>query len=64
VNWDEVAGNWRRFKGKVRETWGMLTDNELSVLAGRHDQLLGQLQARCGIKPEEAEKELRDWGVF
>ena len=62
MNWDQVAGRWKQFKGNVRERWGELTDNELDIVAGRRDQLLGQIQAECGIKPEEAEKELRDWG--
>lgn len=64
MNWDEVAGSLRELKGNVRETWGRLTDNDLSILAGRRDQLLGQIQASCGIKPEEAEKELKDWGIL
>lgn len=64
MNWDKVAGNWRQFKGHVREKWGKLTGNDLGILAGRHDQLLGQVQACCGIKPEEAEKELKDWGIL
>jgi uncharacterized protein YjbJ (UPF0337 family) len=64
MNWDEIAGNWKQFKGSVREKWGKLTHNDLSILAGRREQLLGQIQARCSIKPEQAEKELKDWGVL
>jgi uncharacterized protein YjbJ (UPF0337 family) len=64
MSWDEVAGNWKQFKGNIREKWGKLTDNDLSILAGRRDQLLGQIQASCGIKPEEAEKELKDCGFL
>ncbi len=64
MNWDKVAGNWRQFKGNVREKWGQVTGNDLSILAGRRDQLLGQVQVCCGIKPEEAEKELMAWGVL
>jgi uncharacterized protein YjbJ (UPF0337 family) len=64
MNWDAVAGNWRQFRGSVREKWGILTDNDFIIMAGRRDQLLGQIQACCGIKPEEAEKELKDWGVL
>jgi uncharacterized protein YjbJ (UPF0337 family) len=62
--WDEVAGNWMQLKGTVREKWGKLTDNDCSILAGRRDQFLGQIQVRCGIKPKEAEKELNDCGVW
>ena len=62
LNWDEVAGRWRQFKGNVREKLGKFTDNDLSVLAGKRDQLIGQIQATLGLKPEEAEKGLKDWG--
>jgi uncharacterized protein YjbJ (UPF0337 family) len=64
MNWDEVAGSWKQLKGSVRERWGKLTDNDLSILGGRRDQILGQIQVSCGIKPEEAERELKDWGVL
>lgn len=64
MNWDEVAGNWMQFKGNVREKWGQLTGNDFSIIAGRRDQLLGHIQVSCGIKPQEAEKELKDWGIL
>ena len=64
MNWDDVAGYWRQFKGHVREKWGKLTGNDLGILAGRRDQLLGQVRVCCGIKPAEAEKELKDWGIL
>jgi len=64
MNWDEVAGNWKQLKGSVKERWGKLTDNDLSILGGQRDQILGQIQVTCGIKPEEAERELKDWGVL
>ena len=64
MNWDVVAGNWKQFKGNIRELWGKLTDNNLSILAGRRDQLLGHIQVSCGIKPEEAEKQLKESGVL
>jgi uncharacterized protein YjbJ (UPF0337 family) len=64
MNWNKIAGNWKQFKGNVRETYGNLTDNDLLVLSGRRDQLLGQIQVSCGIKPEDSEKELKDWGVW
>lgn len=64
MGWDEIAGNWRQFRGNVRERWGNLTDNDLSILAGRRDQLLGQIQACCGLKPEEAEEQLKEFGIL
>jgi uncharacterized protein YjbJ (UPF0337 family) len=57
MNWDQVAGNWKQFKGQVKEKWGKLTDDDLDVIAGKRDQLVGKVQERYGITKEEAEKE-------
>ncbi|TRW97046.1 CsbD family protein [Candidatus Methylobacter oryzae] len=59
--WDQIEGNWKQFKGKVKETWGELTDDELDQIAGHRDVLLGKIQERYGIKKDEAEKRLRDF---
>ena len=58
MNWDQIEGNWKQVKGKFRETWGKLTDDDLDVVAGKRDQLLGRIQEKYGLKREEAEKEL------
>ena len=63
MNWDQVAGNWKQFKGSVRERWVKLTDDDLDVVAGKRDQLLGKIQERYGITKEEAEKESRALAV-
>ncbi len=57
MNWDQVAGNWKQFQGTVKEKWGKLTDDDLTVIGGKRDQLLGKIQERYGITKEEAEKE-------
>ena len=61
MNKDRVEGNWLQFKGKVKEQWGKLTDDDMDVIAGKRDQLLGKIQARHGLTMEEAEKQLTDW---
>jgi uncharacterized protein YjbJ (UPF0337 family) len=58
MNWDQIEGNWKQLQGKFREKWGKLTDNDLEVVAGKRDHLLGKLQEKYGLKREEAEKEL------
>ena len=58
MNQDRVAGNWLQFKGKVKEQWGKLTDDDLDVIDGKRDQLLGRVQERHGVTREEAEKQL------
>ena len=61
MNWDQIEGNWKQFKGKARQKWGMLTNDELDVIQGRKDQLIGKIQERYGLAREEAEKEVDDW---
>ena len=48
MNWDQISGNWKQFKGSVKERWGKLTDNDLTVVAGKRDKLAGILQERYG----------------
>jgi uncharacterized protein YjbJ (UPF0337 family) len=61
MNWDQIAGNWKQVKGAVRKKWGKLTDDDVDVIAGKRDILLGKIQERQGIAREEAEKELNAW---
>jgi len=59
MNWDKVEGNWKQFKGKVKEQWGRLTDDQLDVIAGRRDQLAGKIQEAYGITRDEAERQIK-----
>jgi uncharacterized protein YjbJ (UPF0337 family) len=61
MNWDIATGNWKQFKGKIKEQWGKLTDDELDKIAGKRDQLVGRVQERYGVKKDEAEKQVKDW---
>jgi len=61
MNWDQIAGNWKQFRGEVREKWGKLTDGDLNVIAGKRDKLLGRIQELYGIGKEEAEKQIKQW---
>lgn len=58
MNWDIVEGNWKQFKGKVKEQWGKLTDDHLDTIAGKRDQLSGKIQETYGISKDEAEKQI------
>lgn len=46
--WDQVKGNWKQVKGKVREKWGLLTDDDLEHIAGHKDRLFGKIQEKYG----------------
>ncbi len=61
MNWDQIQGDWKRFKGQIRERWGKLTDDELDTINGKRDQLIGQLQKRYGQSREQAERDLDDF---
>jgi len=60
MNNDRVAGNWKQVKGKIKEQWGKLTDDEIDQLEGKSDQLAGRLQERYGIARDDAEKQARE----
>ena len=61
MNWDQVKGNSKQFRGKVQEQWGRLTDDELDVIDGRRDILIGKVQERYGISKERAEQQIEDF---
>lgn len=61
MNQDTLKGNWMQFKGKVKEKWGKLTNDDLDVIAGERDQLVGKIQKTYGKTREMAEKEVREF---
>ena len=48
-------------KGKAKEQWGKLTDDDMTVIEGKRDQLVGRIQERYGYAKDQAEKEVKDW---
>ena len=52
MNKDEAGGNWKQFKGKVKEQWGKLTDDDMTIIEGKRDH---------GYQKDQAEKEVVDW---
>src|SRR5262249_24756186 len=61
MDWNRVQGNWKQVKGKVKEKWGQLTDDDLDVIAGRRDQLEGKLQERYGLAKDQVSRDIDDW---
>ena len=61
MNWDRIEGNWKQFKGQVKEQWGNLTDDDFDKAAGRRDQLAGRIQERYGITRDEANRQIDTW---
>lgn len=61
MNDDRMHGSWNQIKGKVKEQWGKLTDDDLDVIAGKRDQLMGRIQERHGLARDDADKQIRDF---
>jgi uncharacterized protein YjbJ (UPF0337 family) len=61
MNWDIVEGKWNQFKGQVKEQWGKLTDDELDVIAGNRDKLVGKIQESYGVSRDNADQQVTDW---
>ena len=58
---DQIEGQWKQVKGKMKEKWGRLTDDDWDQVAGKRDQFIGKLQERYGYTREQAEKDFEDW---
>jgi uncharacterized protein YjbJ (UPF0337 family) len=61
MDWNLIEGNWRQLKGKIREKWGHLTEDDLDKIAGKREQLEGKIQERYGMSKDAVKKELDDW---
>lgn len=61
MDWNRVEGNWKQMKGKVKEKWGKLTDDDLDVINGRRDQLEGKIQERYGIAKDQVARDIDAW---
>jgi uncharacterized protein YjbJ (UPF0337 family) len=60
MNKDEFKGNWNILKGRVKQAWGDLTDDDLDKIDGNKDELVGLLQRKVGKTREEAHKAVDD----
>jgi len=61
MNEDTLKGQWNQLKGKAREKWGNLTNDDLNVIQGQSERLVGLIQQRYGIARDEAERQVKDW---
>jgi uncharacterized protein YjbJ (UPF0337 family) len=55
------AGTWQQLKGRVRQQWGKLTDQDLEQLQGHVEELAGKIQQRYGLAKEEAERQVKEF---
>jgi uncharacterized protein YjbJ (UPF0337 family) len=61
MNWDQLQGKWKQARGQVKEKWGRLTDDDLDVIDGRRQQLVGKIQEHYGIAKELAEQQAEEF---
>jgi uncharacterized protein YjbJ (UPF0337 family) len=61
MDWNRVEGNWKLVKGKVKEKWGKLTDDDLTAINGRREELEGGIQQHYGLAKDQAKKQVDDW---
>jgi uncharacterized protein YjbJ (UPF0337 family) len=61
MNSDRAEGKWKQMKGTIKEKWGKLTDDDLTVIEGNKDQLVGRVQERYGIAKDDAQRQVDEW---
>jgi uncharacterized protein YjbJ (UPF0337 family) len=61
MNWDTIEGNWTQMKGTLKEKWGKLTDDDISIINGKRDKLVGRLQERYGKTRDALEREVDEY---
>jgi uncharacterized protein YjbJ (UPF0337 family) len=63
MNSDVFEGKWKQLKGSVKQRWGKLTDDDITAMSGKKDELVGKLQERYGYTKEQALKEADEWAA-
>jgi uncharacterized protein YjbJ (UPF0337 family) len=63
MNSDQFEGKWKQLKGTLKQRWAKLTDDDLTALSGKKDELVGRIQERYGITREQAEREADEWAA-
>jgi uncharacterized protein YjbJ (UPF0337 family) len=61
MNKDQAKGSWNEFAGKVKQQWGKLTDDDITLLKGNAQEFYGKVQKEYGLARGEAEKKVREF---
>jgi uncharacterized protein YjbJ (UPF0337 family) len=61
MNRDILSGNWKQFRGEIQKQWGLLTDDDMDVVNGEYDKLVGRIQERYGYEKAAAQREVDDF---
>jgi len=61
MNADVLKGKWKQLKGEVKSQWGQLTDDDLDVVEGDAEKLIGRVQERYGYQRDQAKREVAEF---
>ena len=61
MNWETLEGKWHQVQGSLRAKWGKLTDDDVNLIGGKRDTLIGRLEERYGIARDKAERQVDEW---
>jgi uncharacterized protein YjbJ (UPF0337 family) len=63
MNWDRIEAKWHQLHGDIKSQWTKLTDDDVKLVAGKKEKLIGKLQEYYGIVKEDAEKQIDKWAA-
>jgi uncharacterized protein YjbJ (UPF0337 family) len=61
MHWDVIEGNWKQFRGRVKEKWSERSEDDLEAINGRRDELAQRIQKRYAVEKSKAHREIEDW---
>ena len=61
MDWSTIETHWQRYKGRAHARWAKITLDELDLIAGHRDRLIGQIHAVYGVSREEAKAQVHRW---
>lgn len=61
MDWNCVEGNWKQTKGRIKEKWGKLTDDDITQINGKRELFEGKLQERYGIAKDRVRQDVDNW---
>ena len=61
MHWDQIKGHWKEWRGKAKEKWGELTDDDFATIRGQRDRMVSLLQEKCGYEKGPAERALNEF---
>ena len=61
MNWDQIEGKWKEYKGRAKQQWGKLSDDQIDGTQGKREELSSCVQEVYSVSKEDAERQIADW---